>query len=178
MEPYIGEIRMFAGDFAPRGWALCDGSLLRIDQWDKLFSIIQTYYGGDGASYFAVPDLRGRAPVNAGASTGITSGYYLGQKDGSESVVLSKDQMPAHSHLINANSTGANQVLPTNFYPSALIDPVSGDSTSLYSNVTPDVTLNVGTVSTVGGTTAVKLVQPVLAITFIIALEGIYPPRP
>ena len=178
MEPYIGEIRMFAGDFAPRDWALCDGSLLRIDQWQKLFSIIQTYYGGDGASTFAVPDLRGRAPIQQGQGNTL-SPYYLGQMAGSETVVLSKDQMPAHSHLINANSTGANQVLPTNFYPSALIDSVSGESTSLYSDVTvPDVTLNAGTVSTVGGTTAVKLVQPVLAINFIIALEGIYPSRP
>jgi microcystin-dependent protein len=177
MEPYIGEIRMFAGDFAPRDWALCDGSLLRIDRWDKLFSLIQNYYGGDGVSTFALPDLRGRAPIQQGQGNNL-SPYYLGQVTGSESVVLSKDQMPAHSHLINANSTGANQVLPTSFYPSALIDSVSGQSTNLYSDVTPDVTLNAGTVSTVGGATAVKLVQPVLAINFIIALEGIYPSRP
>jgi microcystin-dependent protein len=177
MEPYIGEIKMFAGDFAPRGWALCDGRLLQIGQWQALFSLIQTYYGGDGVSNFAVPDLRSRAPIQQGQGNSL-SPYYLGQMTGSESVVLSKDQMPAHSHLINANSTGANQVLPTSFYPSALIDSVSGESTSLYSDVTPDVTLNAGTVSTVGGTTAVKLVQPVLAVNFIIALEGVYPPRP
>ncbi|MGF7040598.1 phage tail protein [Mucilaginibacter lappiensis] len=177
MEPYIGEIKMFAGDFAPRGWALCDGRLLQIGQWQALFSLIQTYYGGDGVSNFAVPDLRSRAPIQQGQGNNL-SPYYLGQMTGSESVVLSKDQMPAHSHLINANSTGANQVLPTSFYPSALIDSVSGESTSLYSDVTPDVTLNAGTVSTVGGTTAVKLVQPVLAVNFIIALEGVYPPRP
>ncbi|WP_295719299.1 tail fiber protein [Mucilaginibacter sp.] len=177
MEPYIGEIKMFAGDFAPRGWALCDGSLLQISQWQALFSIIQTYYGGDGMSNFALPDLRGRAPIQQGQGKDL-SAYNLGQAIGKESVVLSTDQMPAHTHLIKANSTGANQVLPTNFYPSALIDSVSGESKNLYSDVAPDVTLNPGSVSTVGGATAVNLVQPVLAINFIIALEGIYPSRP
>ena len=114
-------------------------------------------------SNFAVPDLRGRAPIQQGQGKDL-SAYYLGQAIGKESVVLSTEQMPAHTHLIKANSTGANQVLPTNFYPSALIDSVSGESKDLYSDVVPDVSLNPGSVSTVGGTTAVNLVQPVLAI--------------
>jgi len=176
MDAYIGEIRMFAGDFAPSGWSLCNGSLLSINQWSALYSLIQNYYGGDGVQTFAVPDLRGRAPVSAGQGPGL-SNYYLGQRAGGESVTITTAQMPAHNHLVNANSVGANQILPTGFYPSDLIDPISGDGTNLYSNVAPDVTLNAGTISTTGGSQPVKIVPPVLAVNYIIALVGEYPSR-
>lgn len=178
MEPYIGEIRMFAGDFAPRGWALCDGSLLRIDQWDKLFSIIQTYYGGDGASNFAVPDLRGRAPVSAGASTGYTSGYYLGQRNGSENVTLTPAQMPAHSHVVNAFSGGGDLIQPSAGVPASTIDPGPGTLYSSYSSADPNQQMSPKMIQPSGDSRPFSVIQPVLAVTYIIALEGIYPPRP
>jgi microcystin-dependent protein len=179
MEPFIGEIRMFAGNYAPIDWAMCDGSLLPIGRYQELFSLIQTFYGGDGMSNFAVPDLRGRAPIHAGQSTAAGStNYYLGQQAGTENVTLSQQQMPAHNHLVNAVSSPANQVLPTNFYPAAIIDEVLGTPTNSFSDAAADVTMKTDTLTTVGGNQPFGIVQPVLAVNFIIALRGIWPSRP
>lgn len=176
MEPYIGEIRMFAGNYAPQNWATCDGQLMSIAQNNALFAILGTNYGGDGIRTFGLPDLRSRAPIHAGQGPGL-SPYVQGQTGGNESVTLTQQQMPAHSHLIKAYSGGANQILPTNYYPSDQVDPVSGQGTQTYSDQTPDVNLNPGTVGTTGGNQPISTISPVLAVTFIIALSGVWPPR-
>src|SRR5690348_13380835 len=106
--PYIGEIRMFGGNFAPAGWAFCNGQLLPIAQNDALYTLLGTTYGGDGVNTFALPDLRGRAPVHFGQGSGL-SNYVQGQQYGAEQVTLNVNQIPAHNHLVNCNSAGSNQ---------------------------------------------------------------------
>ncbi|TCD02739.1 phage tail protein [Pedobacter psychroterrae] len=182
MEPYIGEIKLFAGDFAPRGWFFCDGTLLDINYYQKLFSLIQTYYGGNGQTNFALPDLRGRAPVQPGQGPNLKVNYGLGQQGGKEEVILSQQQMPAHSHSLKAVSAGANQFAPENNYLSITLDKTTEQPTNSYNDATvAGVTFgNLHTASVVpaGGSTPVNIVSPVLAINYIIAWEGIYPSRP
>ena len=178
MDPYIGEIRMFAGDFAPVDWLLCDGKTYQIGRYQELYALIQNYYGGDGSSTFAVPDLRGRAPVCVGQAP--DSSYYgLGKKVGSEKIILSQQQLPSHNHGVNAVVLGTQPVPgPTN-YPSAVpVDPSTGQGVNTYSDATPNVQLNPGTIAATGDNAPVQIVQPVLGLTFIIATKGIWPPRP
>ena len=111
-QPFIGEIKMFGGNFAIRGWAFCDGQLMAIDQNDALFALLGTTYGGDGQTTFAVPDLRGRVPINQGQGPGLQN-YVIGQAAGTESVTLLNQQMPQHNHAANCNTTAAGAV-PTN----------------------------------------------------------------
>ena len=128
-DPFIGEIKMFAGNFAPRGWALCDGQLLAVSQNDALFSLFGTIYGGDGRTTFGLPDLRGRIPIHAGSGPGL-SPRRLGAKGGAENVTLTTAQLPAHKHDIFASSAGASagnplnnvsaNTAPTNVYSTAL----------------------------------------------------------
>ncbi|WP_205589927.1 phage tail protein [Mucilaginibacter celer] len=177
MEPYIGEVRMFAGTYAPQGWATCDGQTMSIAQNQALFALIGTTYGGDGIQTFQLPDLRGRAPVHAGQGRNL-SPYTQGQTAGAQVNSLTVAQMPQHSHLLGANSAGGNQIIPTNFYPSDILDPVTGSGTPFYSDVAPDVTLNPATIQSTGGGQPFSIQSPVLAVTFIIALTGIWPPRP
>jgi microcystin-dependent protein len=124
--PFIGQIMMFAGNFAPAGWALCDGRLLQISDNDALFKVIGTSYGGDGTTTFALPDLRGRVPLGQGAGPGLSS-YQLGQKVGVESVALTAAQMPSHSHLVNAVSGPGNVNIPAN---NTLLSGVGGQAAS------------------------------------------------
>ena len=176
MEPYIGEIKMFAGTFAPSGWQLCNGQLLSISQNTALFSLLGTTYGGNGTTTFALPDLRGRAPIHQGQGNGL-SNYVLGEVIGTENVTLSQQQMPVHTHNVRAVSAPADQAVPTNFYPSAIIDPTTGSSTNSYSDATADVSMNPGTITPAGGSLPVNIIQPILAVNFIIALTGVYPSR-
>jgi microcystin-dependent protein len=171
-EPYIGEIRMFAGNFAPKNWALCNGQLLPISQNQALFSILGTTYGGDGRTNFALPDLRSRVPVHAGQGTGL-SNYVLGEQTGSEQHTLLASQMPVHSHPVNAVNTGGNQAGPTNGVPA-----IESTGTSLnYSSAAPNTTMNSQMIGNAGGNQPFSTVQPVLCVNFIIALYGIYPSR-
>ena len=164
-EPFIGEIILFAGNFAPRGWALCNGQILAISQNTALFSILGTTYGGNGQTTFALPDLRGRVPVHPGQGPGL-SPYDLGQAGGTETVTLNVAEMPQHTHPQPA--TNGEQT--TNRPNGAL--PARGGvyaQTSDGSTLTPP--------SPVGGSQPHNNIQPYLGLNYIIALEGIFPSR-
>jgi microcystin-dependent protein len=167
-EPLLGEIRMFAGNFAPQGWALCDGQLLQISQNTALFSILGTTYGGNGVSTFALPDLRGRFPIGVGQGTGLTS-RLLGEQGGEETVTLIEDEMPSHTHLAGGQSNTGNRPKPTGRVPAANVNA--------YSTLAPDTTLSPSFIQPAGGDQPHNNMPPYLGITFIIALQGIYPPR-
>ena len=170
--PYLGEIRMFAGNFAINGWALCNGQILSISQNSALFSLLGTTYGGNGQTTFALPDLRGRVPIHMGQGPGL-SNYMLGQQTGSESITLLQNQMPAHNHAVSAVSSGGNQASPAAGYPA-----VESTGTSLdYSSSNPNTTMSPGMIAAAGGNQPHSNIQPVLGVNFIIALQGIYPSR-
>ncbi len=185
MEPFIGMIVMFGGNFAPRGWALCDGTLLSISQYQALFSILGTTYGGDGRTTFALPPLRGRVPMHAGSGPGLTP-RSLGEKSGWENVTLNTNQIPSHTHTINASGTlrvvreDGNTAEPAG----AAIANVSPDSTLAYNDsTTPDADAAAGSLQVsaqalnTGGSQHHTNMQPFLAVNFIIALVGTYPSR-
>jgi len=168
-DQYLGEIRMFTGNYAPKDWALCNGALLSVSEYNALFSLIGTTYGGDGEETFALPDLRGRLPIHAGTS-GAGTVYQLGDAGGTETETLSLSQVPAHTHPVNANRI-SNQASPANGF--------WGDSTGV-TNYQPNGTvggsMNSSLVSSVGGGNPEHdNVMPYLPINFIIALTGIYP---
>jgi microcystin-dependent protein len=177
MEPYIGEIKMFAGTFAPNGWFNCDGGLYPISQYSALFALIGNYYGGDGQRTFAVPDLRGRAPISAGQGP-QTSRYNVGDSVGVESFALTPLQMPVHTHLINTQSGAADQWSPTNLIPAGSGFVSDGTEVNTYSSKAADGTLHPKTIAPAGGSQPISIMQPVLAVTFIIAWQGIFPSRP
>ncbi|WP_350334597.1 phage tail protein [Coralliovum pocilloporae] len=173
-EPFIAEIRIFAGNFAPRGWAFCDGQLLPISNNTALFSLIGTTYGGDGRSTTALPNLQGRAPMHPGRGPGLTA-RRLGEKVGTETVTLSEAQIPSHNHTMRASSSSGVPAVPSN--TTALSQPGFGDN--LYQNNTTDnlVDLASESVSTTGGGQPHTNIQPFLSLNFIIALTGLYPSR-
>ncbi|MCW2118610.1 phage tail protein [Flavobacterium sp. 7A] len=171
-EPFIGQISMFAGNFAPRGWAFCDGQLLAISQNTALFSILGTTYGGDGRTTFGLPDLRGRVPMHPGTGFGL-SRRSLGESGGSETNTLNISQMPSHSHTVNAVSTDGNTNDPTNAVPAntKVLDKE-------YSTAATDAVIMKSTmISPAGGNSSINNMQPYKAINFIIALQGIFPSR-
>lgn len=169
-DPFIGEIRMFAGNFAPQGWATCDGQLMAIAQNDALFSLVGTTYGGDGQTTFGLPDLRGRLPLHMGQGPGL-SNYPIGQSAGSESVTLTSPQLPAHSHTLLASGAAANNASPLGSLTAA------SSSSSIYGNAAPAVTMRADAVAPAGGSQPHDNLMPFLCLNFIIALEGIYPSR-
>jgi microcystin-dependent protein len=164
-EPFLGEIRLVPYTFAPRGWAFCEGQLLPINQNQALFSLLGTNFGGDGRVNFGVPDLRGRVPVGAGDAPGGSS-YPLGATGGVETVKLAPNQMPIHTHSVKA-STSVTGKAPTNTYPAA------GSS---YSS-TQNTTMNKGMLSRNGGNQPHENRQPYVSLSYIIALQGIFPSR-
>jgi len=177
-EPFIAEIIMFGGNFAPRGWAFCDGQLLSINQHQALFSILGTTYGGDGRTTFGLPDLRGRVPMHPGTGPGLTT-YRLGQKAGVEQVTLTQTQMPSHTHgatvAVNATDNSGDAETPgSNVWAKKARDDD-------YSSAALDVTMKAGavtvTLSNAGGSQSHENRQPSLAVNFIIALQGVYPSR-
>lgn len=170
-EPFVGEIRMFAGNFAPRGWAFCDGQLLAVSQNDALFSLLGTIYGGDGRTTFGLPDMRGRIPVHAGSGPGL-SPIRLGEKAGAENVTLTVNQLPSHKHDVSANSAAATSSDPTGKV-SANTSPTNVYSTSL---ATPQ-TMNSAAITATGGSQSHSNLMPSLCVHFIMALVGIYPSR-
>lgn len=167
-EQYLGEIRMFAGNFAPANWAFCDGRQLAISEYDALFALLGTTYGGDGETTFALPDLRGRLPVNQGTGPDGTP-YALGAQGGSETVTLTSDQLPQHTHTLAADGGGANQESPAGHVParSNLVDA--------YIGMRPNLSMRGDAISPVGGGQPHDNMQPYLSVSFIIALVGVWP---
>jgi len=160
-QPYVGEIRMFAGNFAPAGWMFCSGQLLPISEYETLFNLIGTTYGGDGQSTFQLPDLRGRLPVHMG------SGFTLGQTGGAETVTLTVSQMAAHPHAVQATTSANTASLPGgNFLASGptIYDPNGVANTTM-----------APAISSVGGSQPHENFQPYLCVDFIISLFGIFP---
>lgn len=178
MEGYIGEIRLFGGNFAPLGWAFCDGTLYSISEYTAAFSIVGNTYGGNGQSTFGVPDLRGRVAVGAGQGAGL-SPIDLGEIGGTETVTMTTAQMPAHSHTASATITFPcfSDEGNTGSPAGNLLAGLPG----AYSSLAPDTTVapaaTSGSLSVIGSNMPFSIVQPVLATNYIICLEGIYPPR-
>lgn len=161
-QPYVGEIRMFAGNFAPAGWMFCEGQLLPISENETLFQLIGTTYGGDGQSTFALPDLRGRLPLQQG------NGYTMAQTGGAEEVTLTVNQIPAHSHALLASNDIPSLASPAN--------NVTGQAaTKVYRAGSPSVYLNAAAVGPAGSSQPHTNMQPYLCLSFIISLFGIYP---
>jgi microcystin-dependent protein len=161
---------MFAGTFAPRGWALCDGQLLSISQNDALFSLFGTTYGGDGRTTFGLPDLRGRVPIHKGQGPGL-SNHALGQKSGNERVTLTAQQLPAHRHGLMASAGVGNTPNPGG---NVTATPTTVD---LYGATNPTATLWSEAMTSVGGGQPHDNIMPFLTIRFIVALAGVYPSR-
>lgn len=172
-EPFIAEIRIFAGNFAPRSWAFCDGQLLPIAQNTALFSLIGTVYGGDGRSTTALPNMMGRAPMHPGRGPGLTS-RRLGQRGGVETVTLTEAQMPNHTHALDADPFPAAFQIPAANRVFARSDGAQAYQSNSSSNL---VDMADAVVQTAGGSQAHNNMQPYLTINFIIALQGLYPSR-
>ncbi len=170
-QPYIGEIRMFAGNFAPTGWALCNGQLLPISEYDALFNLIGTTYGGDGQTTFALPDLQGRVPIHAGSGAGL-SPYIIGESGGVETVAVTVAQAPTHDHgwaVLTAAGTADKEKLPGGY--------LANGALLVYDNSAspPTTPLGGSTVAPVGGSQAHENMAPYLVLTFIVSLFGIFP---
>ena len=173
-EPFIAEIRIFAGNFAPRSWAFCDGQLLPIAQNTALFSLIGTTYGGDGRTTTALPNLQGRAPMHPGRGPGLTA-RRLGEKVGVETVTLSEAQIPSHTHTLRAAVLPASTATPPS-NTTSLSRATAG--TPYQTNTSANlVDMASETLSTTGGGQAHTNLQPFLTLNFIIALQGVYPSR-
>jgi len=201
MDEYLGIIKIFGGNFAPRGWAMCQGQNIAISANTALFSILGTTYGGNGQSTFALPDLRGRAPIGYGQGPGLTNNYVLGQKAGVEAVTLTIMQMPIHNHVatftpggggggggVKASSAPGAVPAPSATNPTlaAATDPDGNVTINLYNASAPDITLNTGgggsgggtvTVGNSGGSQPFSILQPILAVNYIICTEGLFPTR-
>jgi len=183
MNPFIGEIIMFGGNFAPRSWALCDGQLLSIAQNTALFSILGTTYGGDGRTTFALPDLRGRAPIHAGTGPGLTN-RRLGANGGSENTTLQTANIPSHNHTAELKVHSGQADLSVATAGSSIASPgsLSGRTftpTEGFKAATPDIAMNTGTVTVgnAGGGQAVNNMEPFQVINYIICLQGTFPSR-
>lgn len=171
MEVYIGMIFLFAGNFAPKGFQFCQGQLLAIQSNTALFSILGTTYGGDGVRTFALPDLRGRAAVSAGQAPG-TSNYVLGEVRGNENVTIAIANMPSHTHTLNGDNTASGKEAPG---PNHVIGLSTTDK--MYSSNAPNVAMNPASIGTAGGNLPISVVQPVLALNYVIATQGLFPSR-
>jgi microcystin-dependent protein len=169
MDQYVGEIRLFAGNYTPVEWAPCDGRLLKISEYETLYTLIGTTYGGDGQTTFGLPDLRGRLPLSTGQAPGL-SNYTLGQKGGAEAITLTAAQYPAHTHHLRASTQLGGETTPAG----NLLGSSAG--VNLYHENTPAAALNQATVAfSRGGSQPHENRQPFLCLNFIIALNGIYP---
>lgn len=170
-EFYVGEIRMFGGDYAPAGWALCNGQELPIAEYEVLFALIGTTYGGDGQSTFALPDLRGRIPVHRGTNPVTGTKYDLSTKAGAETVTLSLPQLPAHTHSVHASKLQGDSNTPLNqvWSQSAKVFSTAAEGSSAL--------MDANSLSIAGGNQPHDNMMPSLAITFIIAVTGLYPPK-
>jgi microcystin-dependent protein len=171
MDPFIGEIRMFAGTFAPMDWAFCDGGTLQISMNAALYSLIGTIYGGNGSTTFALPDLCGRLPMHAGQLNGTGAAYTLGQSDGAEQVALTTNQLPMHTHVAQASASAGDRSSPQNAVWAKTDLPS-------YSSSAPSQAMGSSSIGSAGSGQAHDNIMPFLAVNFIICLAGIYPSRP
>jgi len=163
--PYLGEIRLFAGNFPPAGWFFCDGQPLPISEHDALFNLIGTTYGGDGQTTFRLPDLRGRLPLHQ------TTGFVLGQSGGVESVTLTTQQVPSHNHVVYGTAANAGTTSPTGNVPATM----GAVTTFLYGLDAPPTSMHPSSVGIAGGSQPHENMQPFLCVSFIISAYGIYP---
>jgi len=172
--PFVAEIRIFAGNFAPTGWALCDGQLLPISQNTALFSLLGTTYGGDSRTTFALPNLQGCAPLHPGQGPGLSL-RNLGETGGEQNVTLLETEMPAHSHGVQAAASGGGLPGPANNVWASGLRGRPG----VYANSSPatNVQMNPFAVSVAGANSPHNNMPPYLGLTFIIALQGVFPPR-
>jgi microcystin-dependent protein len=171
-QPYIGEIRMFGGNFAPAGWVFCAGQLMPISENDQLFTLIGTTFGGDGQSTFGIPDLQGRVPLHMGQGPGISQTYVLGEEGGVESVTITTNNMAAHNHPMIATNSAA-QLSPAN----ATMATATGTQQGLrtYSAAAPNTTLNPNSIGIAGGSQPHDNIQQTLCVSYILSLFGIFP---
>jgi microcystin-dependent protein len=167
--PYVGEIRMFAGNFAPVGWAFCDGQFMAISENTTLFQLIGTTYGGDGQTTFALPDLRSRVPVHAGQGPGISNNYILAQNGGLETVTLTVQQIPIHNHAALASNDAGVATSPANNFWAA------SNNYYQFAPGAASTPMNTQAVAQVGGSQPHDNMLPFLAVNFIISLFGIFP---
>jgi microcystin-dependent protein len=172
-DQFVAEIRIFAGNFAPTGWAMCNGQLLPISQNTALFSLLGTYYGGDGKSTFALPNLEGSVPIHQGQGGGLSQ-RFIGETSGEEFVTLLGSEMPRHAHAMMASPDAADHVAPGATYSLAVSNPGT-----IYQNDTRNNLVNLAwqTLHVVGGSLPHNNLQPYLVLNFIIALQGIFPQR-
>jgi microcystin-dependent protein len=161
-EPFLSEIRIFSFEFAPKGWALCNGQLLPINQNQALFSLLGTTFGGDGRVNFALPDLRGRTPIEVG------SGHTLGERGGEQAHTLSISELPTHTHVLNGTNTDGTAAIPSG-------NLLARSATQLYALPTNLAAMNAASVTNTGGSQAHLNMQPFLTLNFCIALQGIFP---
>jgi microcystin-dependent protein len=177
MDPYLGEIRMFGGNFAPMGWALCNGQLLPLSQNQALFAVLGVTYGGDGRTNFGLPNLQSRVPIHWGTGPQLST-YTVGETGGQENVTLLPTQMPAHTHLVNASNNPATQASPGGYILAQSTDTSVGGSPSNFIEASSaNATLAPTALAATGGSLPHTNLQPFLAVTFIIALEGVFPTR-
>lgn len=174
-DPFVAEIRMFAGNFAPTGWALCNGQLLPISQNTALFSLLGTFYGGDGKSTFALPNLEGSAPLGQGQGKGLSE-YFLGQSSGSDTVTLITTEIPIHTHNVMASNQQADLIPPA---PALILGRPNGATPYVPgSNPNPPlVNMNFQALGIFGSSLPHNNMMPYLTVTFIIAMQGVFPPR-
>jgi microcystin-dependent protein len=172
-ECMIGEVRMFAGNFAPRSWALANGQILSIAQNTALFSILGTMYGGNGQTTFGLPDLRSRFPIGAGQGPGLST-RSEGEVGGEETVTLLQSEMPAHTHALQASSAAGTHIRPQTRVL-AKVDPVTGNN--IYNAGPPDSAMAAESIGLTGGSQPHDNMPPYMGINFIICIEGIYPSR-
>jgi microcystin-dependent protein len=176
MDPFIGQIMLVGFNFAPRGWAFCDGQLFPIAQNSALFSLLGTTYGGNGTTHFALPDLRGRVPLGMGQGPGLTN-RTIGEMSGVETVALAQSQMPTHTHSMGVSSQNATAPLGNGLVLARSID-ANGDAVKSAVSTSADTLLSAQSIAPAGGNLPHQNMQPYTAMSYIIALEGIYPTRP
>jgi microcystin-dependent protein len=178
MDEFIAAIKLFAGNFAPRGWAFCDGRSLPIDQYQAVYALIGTTYGGNGTTTFNLPDLRGRAAVGFGTGPGLT-GRAIGQMGGTEAVTLLPNQLPAHAHPLLATNVFGDQGNPANAALASTVDTLNfGPDIPIYkAAATPNTPMAAGSVGMAGGSQSHDNMSPFLGLNYIICLEGIFPSR-
>ncbi|SRR5258705_13986813 len=166
-QPYVGEIRMFGGNFAPAGWMFCNGSLLPISENETLFNLIGTTYGGDGQTTFALPNLQSRVPIHMGQGSGLST-YQLAETGGVETVTLTTNQIPLHTHLPMASNAGSADTPANNYWAASTLGKP-------YTPAPPAVQMNTGTISPTGGSQPHDNMIPFLCVSYIISLFGIFP---
>jgi microcystin-dependent protein len=173
-DPFLGEIRPFPFNFAPRGWAFCNGQILSISQNTALFSLLGTFYGGNGQTTFGVPNLQGRAPLHQGQGPGLSE-HFIGEPGGEAAVTLTGSELPAHPHAARCSSVPGLQPGPVNNVWSPL--PARPTPPPVYSDAGPNVAMNPGALAQAGGSQPHNNLSPYLGLNFCICLEGIFPAR-